>query len=136
MERILNKEGIRFENDVLLDIIQKEYPDIRKIINELQGHSNGNILVYNKNSTFEESIHMVMLDTRMYLTFNNIKGKEFYDQIYNRLEMKVSYRQFNHLLKGENMNKVSSAKRQAVINCIQELIPVKKWHHEYMKLQN
>ena len=48
LEKILNQEGIEYNNNDLEYLVEKKYPDIRSIIQRLQYHSRKGRLVVNK----------------------------------------------------------------------------------------
>jgi len=44
VQDILNKEGVKFDQEVLVKLIMKHFPDIRRILNELQRYSVGGVI--------------------------------------------------------------------------------------------
>jgi len=93
MSDILEKEGVHFEWPVLIDVIVKYYPDIRKLINVLQMFSSQNNKVIDKSILSFDSINMELVtlilqknwtDSRKYCIERNI-GEEFYTFLYNNL---------------------------------------------------
>ncbi len=68
-KRILNEEGVKYDEKVLVELIMKYFPDFRRVINELQKYSlNGiiddGILKLSSNENFNE-------------LFSALKGKDF-----------------------------------------------------------
>jgi len=44
VQDILNKEGVKFDQEILVKLIMKHFPDIRRILNELQRYSVGGVI--------------------------------------------------------------------------------------------
>lgn len=90
---ILNKESIEFQTPMLVEIIKKYYPDVRRIINTLQGSSINNELTTKQlisSSTIEEELlsllskldKKIIKDIRQLLVDNEVRD---YDNLYRTL---------------------------------------------------
>jgi replication factor C subunit 3/5 len=134
IEKILDSENITYDGGSVSSIVQSCYPDIRRTVKEIQSHCNERELISDDAITQAEIVDKALLDLRLYTTFYGKDKKELFNLIKDSLELPVSERQFYYLLGGKDSNKVSDIKKLAVVNCIQEMIPVKKWHYDYMRL--
>jgi DNA polymerase III delta prime subunit len=134
MEKILDEEGVSYEEGTLQTFAQDCYPDIRKTINEIKGHCNDNHLQDKKIKSVDETVNSVLLNLRLHMTFYNLNKKEMFDQLKDGLEGFISERQFYYLLSGKNSNKVGKRKKSALVNHIQRKMHVKQWHSEYLRM--
>ena len=107
MEKILDEEGVTYEEGAIVTFVGNCYPDIRKTINEIKGNCSDNHLECGEIIQREQVIDNVLLDLKWYITFNNKKKREIYNQIKDRLEIEVSERQFYYLLNDANTKNVS-----------------------------
>lgn len=88
--KILRKEGIKFDPKVIMEIIQKGYPDIRRIINVLQENTINGELINSKMDSSEdlyEKILRAMLQkdfetVREELRSNYIPYENLYEYLY------------------------------------------------------
>ena len=69
VKRILNKEGVEYEESVLVQLILKYFPDFRRVINELQK--------YSLNGIIDENILKQSSDENFNELFVALKGKDF-----------------------------------------------------------
>ena len=133
-ENILNIEGIQFESGILTTYVNKHYPDIRKIIKELQANCHNGELKSDNIVSIDESLNKVLIDLRLHMAFYNIDKKEIYEQLINQVQLPVSQRQFYDLIRNNSTNKVSESKKNEFIRIVIENIPVKDWFNEYLAL--
>jgi DNA polymerase III delta prime subunit len=136
MKSILNEEGISYDDSNLSFYVQKNYPDIRKTINEIKGNCIRDRLEMSHFTTANESFDKSLIDLRMYMAFYGLKRKEVYDFIKDKLEVPIQSKIFYMLLDPKLCAKVGLRKKEAVINCINEIYPLRKWLHDYMSLEN
>jgi DNA polymerase III delta prime subunit len=66
---ILNKEGVKFDQKIVLGVIQMYFPDFRRILNELQRFSSS--------GTLSEAILSQLTDKEITEVFAALKTKEF-----------------------------------------------------------
>ena len=69
VKRILNKEGVEYEESVLVQLVLKYFPDFRRVINELQK--------YSLNGIIDEDILKQSSDENFNELFVALKGKDF-----------------------------------------------------------
>ena len=69
VKRILNAEGVKYEESVLVQLILKYFPDFRRVINELQK--------YSLNGIIDEDILKQSSDENFNELFVALKGKDF-----------------------------------------------------------
>ena len=69
VKRILNEEGVKYEESVLVQLILKYFPDFRRVINELQK--------YSLNGIIDEDILKQSSDENFNELFVALKGKDF-----------------------------------------------------------
>ena len=69
VKRILNKEGVEYEESVLVQLVLKYFPDFRRVINELQK--------YSLNGIIDENILKQSSDENFNELFVALKGKDF-----------------------------------------------------------
>ena len=69
VKRILNEEGVKYEESVLVQLILKYFPDFRRVINELQK--------YSLNGIIDENILKQSSDENFNELFVALKGKDF-----------------------------------------------------------
>ena len=69
VKRILNEEGVKYEENVLVQLILKYFPDFRRVINELQK--------YSLNGIIDEDILKQSSDENFNELFVALKGKDF-----------------------------------------------------------
>ena len=69
VKRILNKEGVKYEESVLVQLVLKYFPDFRRVINELQK--------YSLNGIIDEDILKQSSDENFNELFVALKGKDF-----------------------------------------------------------
>ena len=69
VKRILNEEGVKYEESVLVQLILKYFPDFRRVINELQK--------YSLNGVIDEDILKQSSDENFNELFVALKGKDF-----------------------------------------------------------
>ena len=131
---ILNMEGIQFEGRILTTYVNKHYPDIRKIIKEIQANCHNNELKSDNIVSIDESLNKVLIDLRLYMAFYNIDKKEIYDRLKRQVNLPISKDQFYQLLRNNNTNKVKEIKKTEFINIIKENITVKDWLNEYLAM--
>jgi DNA polymerase III delta prime subunit len=93
MKEILEKENVQCDGSVLIDLIVKTYPDIRRLINILQKFSSENngvidLSVLNYETASEELINLIMAKnwtgSRQYCIDKNI-GSDLYSFLYSDL---------------------------------------------------
>ena len=135
MERILTLEGICFEQGILETFVQDYYPDMRRIIKEIQVNCKNNELQSGNITAIDESLNKVLLDLRLHMAYFNIDKKEIHDQLSSQVDLQISQRQFYDLIRNNNTNKVSERKKAEFINIVKESIPLKEWYYEYMSLK-
>jgi DNA polymerase III delta prime subunit len=134
LEGILEKEEVEYDSEKLINFVHRNYPDIRRIINDLQGHCNQDRIVIDDQLTLNHNLDRVLLDLKMYMTFYNKEKREIYESLKDHFEFPVSERQFYYLISGNGGKKVSDQKKSGVINCVLEKIPVKDWLEDYMRM--
>jgi replication factor C small subunit len=134
LENILGNEKVKYDKEILLNFVQKNYPDIRKIINDLQGHCNNDRIECDEHVSLNKNIDRVLLDLKLYMTYYNKEKREMYKSLKDNFEHPVSERQFYYLLDGKDRKKVGDKKKAAVISCVLENIPVKDWFVDYMSM--
>jgi DNA polymerase III delta prime subunit len=134
LERIIESEKIRYDNEKLIGFVHKHYPDIRKTINDIQGHCGQGVLETDESNQLNNNLDKVLLDLKLYMTFYNREKRDIYNSLKDYFEFSVSERQFYYLLSGNGAKKVSDKKKASVINCILEKIPVKDWIDDYMRM--
>ena len=69
VKRILNEEGVKYEESVLVQLVLKYFPDFRRVINELQK--------YSLNGIIDEDILKQSSDENFNELFVALKGKDF-----------------------------------------------------------
>ena len=69
VKRILNEEGVEYEESVLVQLVLKYFPDFRRVINELQK--------YSLNGIIDEDILKQSSDENFNELFVALKGKDF-----------------------------------------------------------
>ena len=69
VKRILNAEGVKYEESVLVQLVLKYFPDFRRVINELQK--------YSLNGIIDENILKQSSDENFNELFVALKGKDF-----------------------------------------------------------
>jgi len=69
VKRILNEEGVKYKESVLVQLILKYFPDFRRVINELQK--------YSLNGIIDEDILKQSSDENFNELFVALKGKDF-----------------------------------------------------------
>ena len=69
VKRILNEEGVKYEESVLVQLVLKYFPDFRRVINELQK--------YSLNGIIDENILKQSSDENFNELFVALKGKDF-----------------------------------------------------------
>lgn len=94
-EHILNSEKIPYEKQVLATLVKKHFPDIRRIVNELQKYSSTGridvgILAQNSSESFKELLgYMKTKDfagCRKWVIQNiDLNTSEFFKKLYNEL---------------------------------------------------
>ena len=136
MKNILNKEGISYDSVNLTYYVQYFYPDIRTTIKHVQGNCNDDKLDLGSFNTASEPIDRALIDLRMHITFYGLKRKDVYDLIKDKLEIPIQSRIFYMLLDPKLNHKVSQRKKEAVVKCISEVYPLKKWLYDYMVIEN
>ena len=134
LESILEKEEVEYDSETLINFVHRNYPDIRRIINDLQGHCNQDRIVFDEQVSLNHNLDRVLLDLKMHMTFNNKEKRELYESLKDHFEYPVGERQFYYLLSGNGVKKVSDQKKAGVINCVLEKIPVKDWLEDYMRM--
>ena len=87
-------------------------------------------------NTANEILDKSLIDLRMYMAFYGLKRKEVYDFIKDKLETPIQSKIFYMLLDPKLCHKVGLRKKEAVINCISEIYPLKKWLHDYTSLES
>lgn len=95
VEYILNSEKVPYEKQVLANLVKKHFPDIRRIINELQKYSSSGkidvgVLAQNSSDSFKELLgYMKAKDfasCRKWITQNiDLNTTEFFKRLYNEL---------------------------------------------------
>jgi len=68
-KRILDKEGVKYDEKILVDLILKYFPDFRRVINELQK--------YSLNGVIDDGILKQSSDENFTELFVALKGKDF-----------------------------------------------------------
>lgn len=103
---IMDKEEIKYEPQVLIELISKLYPDIRRLINTLQkfASANNGIIdqsVLNYESADDELVELIIgkkwTDARKYCLDKNI-GNDLYTFMYNNLLPRLNGDQFAQAL--------------------------------------
>lgn len=99
VEYILNNEKIPYEKQVLANLVKKHFPDIRRIINELQKYSSSGkidvgVLAQNSSDSFKELLgYMKAKDfasCRKWITQNiDLNTTEFFKRLYNELYLSL-----------------------------------------------
>ena len=69
VKRILNEEGVKYKESVLVQLVLKYFPDFRRVINELQK--------YSLNGIIDENILKQSSDENFNELFVALKGKDF-----------------------------------------------------------
>ena len=69
VKRILTEEGVKYEENVLVELIMKHFPDFRRVINELQK--------YSLNGIIDDGILRQSSDENFNELFAALKGKDF-----------------------------------------------------------
>ena len=69
VKRILNEEGVKYKESVLVQLVLKYFPDFRRVINELQK--------YSLNGIIDEDILKQSSDENFNELFVALKGKDF-----------------------------------------------------------
>jgi DNA polymerase III delta prime subunit len=134
MENILREEGISYDVSNLSYYVQNNYPDIRKTINVIKGNSNNSRLEEPQFSANINTIDKLLIDLRMYMAFYGIKRNEVYNLIKDELSEPIQIKIFYMLLDPKQINKVGKRKKEAVVNCVSDMYPLKSWLHDYIKL--
>lgn len=100
--RVLTDEGIEFDKKVIAEVVQKHFPDFRRVLNELQRHSSSgkidsSVLLDFSAEAFSALVKMVKdkkyTDARKWVAQNadiDTQGlfRLFYDSAYERLDVK------------------------------------------------
>lgn len=134
VENMLNMEGVRYENGIPATYVSKYYPDIRKIIKEIQANCVNNQLQSNNINPIDDSINMVLINLRLHLAYYNISRKKIYDELNSQINLPITIDQFYQLLRNNSTDKVSEIKKTEFINIIMEKISVKEWFNEYLRI--
>lgn len=69
IKRIIDEEGVEYDEKVLVDLIMKYFPDFRRVINELQK--------YSLNGVIDDGILKLSSDENFNELFVALKGKDF-----------------------------------------------------------
>jgi DNA polymerase III delta prime subunit len=69
LQQILSTEGIEYDNKVLVELIQKHFPDWRRVLNELQR--------YSVSGKIDTGILATFSNVKIDELFKNLKDKEF-----------------------------------------------------------
>jgi DNA polymerase III delta prime subunit len=95
VEKILNDENVKYEKQVVANLIKKHFPDIRRIINELQKYSargeiDVGILSQSSSESFGELISYMkkkdFASCRKWIVQNiDLNTAEFFRKLYNEL---------------------------------------------------
>ena len=99
VEWILNGEGIKFEPKAVLELIQKHFPDFRRVLNELQRYSvSGNIdsgVMINVSEESWNNLFLLLKDknfkeVRKWLTKNSdIETTQLFSDLFNNANVKL-----------------------------------------------
>ena len=135
MENILSKEGIKFERGILCSYIQKYYPDMRKIVKEVQISCQNNELVFENKVQKNDSLNKDIMDLKLHMTFFNIDRKRMYEKLNKEFGLPISQQQFYQIMKNCDTNTVSMPKKSEFINLVHKHLPLDKWHNEYLGIR-
>jgi DNA polymerase III delta prime subunit len=135
LEKILENEGVRYDEYTVSTFVSKYYPDIRKIIKEIRANCENGVLKGTDILSEEERVNKTLVDLKLFLAFNNYSIKGFYHKIKDRLEDRLSERQFYYLLEKNHNKKVSRKKKLAVIKIIEQNPLYKEWLHQYLMME-
>lgn len=131
---ILDKENIKYDKKVIVELIKKYYPDFRRIINELQKYSVGGVIDSGILATFSDQSLKQLIEflknrdfssCRKWVADNDIDEAELYRKLYDTANEYCSIESVPHLVliiaKYQYQSAFAADKQINLLACLVEL---------------